>query len=668
MSFAPLLPLLLAGPLLSINGHALRIGSGPLLSVGPPAAFVLAFDYEWPYTGSDRIPACTDDATCVAVCGIGVRTGSATACECKGHDGLTLGVVTDPGGTNITAFTGGGAREISHAVNDGCSVVSATIDGVFPAGAAASTVFTALMQRTNAGAVDYLWERTGGTSGFNWSRLESGDWKWFGNTTLATFTAGDIPDAWTTYAITRSSAATPSFIQYAQASTHTTAGVGPETAIAGTGGWTFGNRSAQDLGLNGPWMWAAFYSEAKSASQLRTLREKLWASYNSAGAITGGGLGQATGQDNTATSGNVDILAAGSQLANIAGLRTSKGHTNVWAANAVAPATFTLVPDGLQSAASAGSTATFYSASVYAKAGTAGTDTTHFRLAFQTNGDATPAACDFVLDGGARYSCLTRVTTPTDGGTIGSVKASVLLGNGGPDGGGNPAVTAAVSSGPFAVWQKSPECALVTASDGGRSIQVCQAQLTQSLALEPPETSNAAHGDVFYSTTSAANWAAPLLGGKYELVHTPLYDPATTWVDATSAYYAFDVTSAGDANHTVAIIFGYTVAGRLNGVIRGPGGQIGDLIVDGVSLTVGQPYATAVAWRPIGGGNCLTYLLHDSCGATPTTSCHATTVIASDLTGAAKCPGTPAKMTLGSRYDTTIPASVLLNAVRVYSL
>ncbi len=639
--------------------------------LAPAAAFILtAFDYSWPWAGS-RFPACADDATCVAVCGIGVRTGSATACECKGHDGAALGVVTDPGGTNITAFTGGGAREISHLVNDGCSVVSSTIDSAFPANAGASTIVTAIMSRTNAGAVDYLWERTGGTSGFNWSRFESGDWKWFGNTTAATYTAGVIADAWTVEALTRSAAVTPSFVQYSQASTHATAGAGAETVISGTGGWTFGNRSAQDLGLNGPWIYTAFYTEAKTAAQLASIREKLWGSYTAAGAITAGGLVQTVGEDNTATSGNVDLLATGANLitsdtyaTTVRGLRSFKGYTNSWAADPLAAATWTAVDGGLQSA-SAGSTAGGYNASCYAQAGSAGVTTNQFSLSFQTGGDTSIGSCRHTLDGGARYVCQTIVTAPTDGGTIGTVKASVVMNGAGPV---PVVVTSNVSSGPFAVWKKAAECDQMTQSDGGQSIRLCQCQISQTLAADPPTTDNAAHGDVYYSSTSAASWPDPTLGGKYELIHTPLYDPNSTWVDANSAYYALDVTSAADADHTVAIVFGYTVAGRLNGVIRGPGGEVGDLLVNGVALTPGQPYATSVSWRPVGGGNCNTYLMHDSCGATAIASCHATTIVASDVTGTAKCPGTPAKVTFGARYNIGIINPLITNALRVYSL
>lgn len=647
-----------------------RDGRGRVGREGPPTAaplapFVLtAYDYEWPYTGS-RLPACTDDATCVAVCGIGIVTGSSSACECKGHDGLALGTITDPGGTNIDSFIPGvRAREVSFAVNDFCRVTSSTIDAVFPAGAGASTIITGVMQRAN-NQVDYLWERSGGTTGGNTARVDSGDWQWFGINTTGTHTAGQVRDSYLVYAITRSAASTPSYIQYSAAGTKTTAGGGAEPAVAGTGAWSFGNRPAANNGLNGPWIFTAFYSAAKTSAQLLTVREQLFGFYNSAGSMTGGGLPQATGLDNTATTGNVDILAPGGMLVSSAGLRSFKGFTNVWAADALAAATWVdvgtpavtsnvtsgpfstlkhgaecdlIVDDDVaafegKQSATAGTTAAYYNASCYLKAGTSGTTTTTARILFAApSGTLSVASCDItgLTSTASRQQCETLVT-----GSPSSVKASILVGN---------------------------------ALGETGSIQTCHCQLTKSLVMEPPTVDNTAHGDLYYSTTSAANWPDPVLGGKYELVHTALYDPSTTWFDANSAYYAFDVTSAADANHTVAIIFGYTLAGRMNAVIRGPGGEVGDLITDGVSLTVGQAYATSVEWRPTSGGHCKTYVRHDSCGATAPASCHASTIIASDVTGSAMCPGTPAKMTIGSRYDISIPASVLTNAVRVFSL
>ncbi len=661
-----------------------QYGSTPL----PP--FSVAFDYEWPYTGADRVPLCTDDATCVAVCGIGLRTGSATACECKGHDGLSVGTEGNPAATTYSSFLPGvKARWASALSADNCSVSSSTIDTAFASGAHASTTWTAAMPQSAAGGFNTWHFRAGGTSGLQTIRNNSG--------------AYDVyqfsPTAWTTpmngifginmsLAETRSSAASPAFALMASLAdtggratvTHATDGV--VDAVSGTGAWQWGNRATGDLGLNGLWVFSATYSEAKSQSQFDVLNAKLWGTYNVAGLITGGN-GKGLGIDNTAATGQVDMAY---QWATDAGLQTVRGFTNGWAADPlvlsgatsigtptinsnVSSGPFTnwknaaecdeMVDDdavnfeGKKSVASV-TTGTddapaWYSQSAYFKAGLTGTSKTTAVQALVTDGTFSDGGTLFLCpitgltSTATRYQCNALVTgSPT------FVKGEILVG--------------------------------AVASDTG-SVQVCQAQTSKSQVAQPPTTDNAAHGDTFFVSTSAASWPANGTSGKYELVHTPEFDPLTQWYTILDTYYAFDVSKGdnpdggAELSHSVVIIFGYTQAGELNGVVRGPADEVSDLIVQGVGLTPGQAYATSVEWRVIGanpdGGSdvvCNTDMRHDACGSTPVASCVASTIIKSDHTGYAVCPGTPKKMTLGDRYDGSVPSNIHINAVRVYSL
>ncbi len=281
--------------------------------------------------------------------------------------------------------------------------------------------------------------------------------------------------------------------------------------------------------------------------------------------------------------------------------------------------------EGKQSA-SAGTTAQYYNASCWLKAGSL----TTARITIDVTGGTGSTACDFtgLVSTASRKACATLASSAT------SIKASVLVGN--------------------------------AASDTG-SIQVCQCQLTKSLAAEPPAPDNSAHGDTYYTSTTPTSWPSTALGGKYEVCHTSLHDPSSTWVDTTSTYYLFDVSQAGASEHSVAILFGYQVPGRFLAAIRGAGSEVGDLVANGVGLTPGQMYCTSVEWRPVGGGLCTTVARHDACGSPPL-ACAATTVIAQDSAGVTTCPGQPVKMTLGNRYNGTVPGSMFIHAVRVFSL
>ncbi len=633
-----------------------------------PTSFTLAADYEWPYAGSDRIPACTDDATCVAVCGIGVLTGSATAWECKGHNGLSFGTVTDPGTcTHIDSFIPG-VKAIE--VVDACapSVVSATLDAMFGVSTASTIIMGGYGRASGAPLSNNMWLDANGTTGgvqinADNAGLLSGFYKpvLFGNGSN-----GDTGnEGWTMVS------------QGRDGSTHYQLSIGTNeylttsatavAAITGTPSYYFGKfHGAGGYELHGPLIFAAFYSTYKTAAQRRVILDKYWGSYTAAGTL-GGLSSQYRGIDHTATTGNVDIMYPGTALISDGGLVAQKAYTNYWAVNARAPATWdavgtpvvtngtTLNPfsvadgvttacklytvanalalEGAESHTSAGTALGFYNASAYVAAGTAGVVTTKARIEWDTDGTIADAGtgCNFtgLTSAVSRLSCNAKVLgSPT------SIKAKLLVGN--------------------------------TVGDVG-SIQMCQGQMTVGPGLFLPTPDSTARGNVYYTLAPTTDgWPTTTVTGKYEVVHSPIFDPVTQWYTNLGTYYLFD---ASQTSHDPAEVFGYTAPGEFLAVFRDGSGNTPyyDLTTNSVGLTVGATYATALEWHILGGGKCNLYVYHNNCGATPAASCHATTIVNGDVTGTAGCPGTPTLATLSNRFDGTVPSSINLKAVRIYT-
>lgn len=650
-----------AGTVAVIEGEGrYRDGRGRVGREGSSSAspgFALLLSYLWPTTATDRIPLCTDDATCVAVCGIGVATGSATAWECKGNDGLSFGTVMDPGGTTIDSFiVGTKAREFLHdGFGNPATVTSATLDAVFAAGAP-YTVVAGGFGRANGDGYNWLINRKGGTSGNFNLYLGPGNKSICSGSNVVADNTGQPLDGYGFLACSRSGGTNyKAYYQYDETSVTDAAA---EPSIAGTGAWTIGDRSAaagSSLGLGGPIVFVAFYNTQKTAAQIAAIREKYQGSYNAAGSV-GYLSAQNLGIDNTATTGNVDMIFAGSAVVDPRGLVTTTGFTNFAAAGTVLNAagvdvgTPTVTPaaaagpfktwlttndcalvadndaaafEGKQGLTS-GTALGWNNASAYAMTGTSGTTTTKMRIAWDVpSGTATPASCDFTVTATpARYECPALITgSPT------SIKASWLVGN--------------------------------AATDTG-SIRLCQQQHTIGAGMEPPVPNGSATGAVHYTLAPTTDgWPTASAGAKYEVVHTPKYDPDTQWYSAAvSTYYLFDPTLAAGATHAGTLIFGY----------QNPGGMYAQAIVTaGVGLTAGQAYATSLEWRPVGGGNCNFIVRHNSCGATPTSACVATTQVNADTTGTLACPGQPDDCTLGVRNQgSAFPLAGYINAVRIY--
>ncbi len=643
------------------GGRSLRVATSSAAAVDP---YTLQKDYEWPSASNARMPEVTSDLT--ALCYVGAVTGSTTAWECRNYAGTSAGTVTDPGTCTVIDSLIPGVKAIEITGACAPTMTSASMDTMF---AGAHTVIIGGYGRAAGAPSDYnMWfdaaaglyriDQNGGVLVFQ-------DYTFIGT---AVQTDKVLMEGWgiaaqrwdgtlsgNNYSIDSNRQAKESF---ANASAHTLAPWSGEI-------YYFGTRAARDLHLNGPVIFYAFYNTKKSDAFVKDQQDRFWGIYNSAGR-TAGGTNTGVPSDNTAVTGNLDMPYSGGVIINASGLTASVGHQNKWAADALDLSTDTDVGaptvnantssgpfavwkkaaecDELVDAdaavlegkigASYGTTAGPYNASVWLKAGLTGTTRTKAQLKITVAGGTGSTTCNItgLTSTAARYECRGVAA----GGGITSIKASILVGN--------------------------------VVGDTG-SIQVCQRQLTATINMEPSAPTNTATGHVNYRIDPVADgWPNALEGGKYEFVHTPLFNPDADWASVTNGtYYVFDAAVAG-SDHTIAVIYGYTTAGRLLAVFRDNLGAHSDITIDGVSLTAGSPYATALAWQPASGGHCNLYVYQDACGATPVASCHATTLLASDLTGTAVCPGNPDIVSLADRNDSSSPSSLILHALRVYSL
>lgn len=644
------------------RGRAPRGGGSPTAG---EASFALAQSYAYPYAGADRVPLCTDDPECVFVCHVGAVTGSATAWECKGHDGLSVGTVTDPGGTVIDSLIPGvKAREITAA--DAPSIASAAIDALF-APTQAYTVVVGGFTRASS-SPNYFWADGDATVNITFQARTAGNMT-CNNSVAAPLSSTSITNGWG-LASCRWNGASEYKATVNLASNTTTDATGHGTPTGG-GEWYMGTNSARSVSFDGPMVFVAGYSTSKSDAYMTTLMAKFYGTYSATG-VLGSGVGQLTGEDNTATTGNVDmILPYGGQVISSSGALTSKGHTNTWAADALDLSTDTdigtptvnanvssgpfavwgkaaecdelvaanvLALDGKRGA-TAGTAAGYYNVSAFLKAGLTGVTRTKAQLCGVVAGGTGSACCNVtgLTSTATRFQC----TILAAGGGITSVRPEVRVGNATPDVG---------------------------------SIQVCHRQHTYGPNTEPPEPDNTAHGNLYYSLDATADgWPNAALGGKREVAFIPKYDPDTQWVAGqTEAMRVLDSYVAA-ADHSVAFVFGYSTPARLLVTSRDAVGGNSDITVDGIGLTAGTPYAAALAWRPLGGGKCRLYAYLNACAGGvcnhPTTG-DATTLVASDVTGTAVCPSTPTDALMGIRGPdvSAFPSSLTIIGVRNYSL
>ncbi len=644
-----------------------RDGRGRFGRAGPLSSYTPSFELDREYLWPSATPAYPDPvndpvfgATArrpIAVCYVGAVDGSITEWQCKGRDGLAFGTMfnaTGLGTTKSLFFMPGRAMWISHAaVGDSPELRSTTLDALISSGT--FTVLAMIHPRFNADNYYWVLKRAGGTSG-NFNIYSTGATFGCSHTIQETTQVGFPIGAWAMVGCSMSGG-NDNIVTYQY--DDTTEVIAPEVAIAGTGNYIFGNRSSVDspygdLGMDGMMGWFAFYDVTLTAAEKQSVHDASKGAYNEAGALAVGSP-LAVGVDNTATTGLVDMIDGTNNLVGPGGLIVSKGFTNVWAADALAAATWTDVGtptvtsnvtsgpfgtwkkaaecdliednDGAafegKASGTAGTTEGYVNASCFLKAGTSGTTTTKARIAITVAGGTGSTTCDFT---GLSSTVSRKQCTALAGDTPTSIIASILVGG-------------------------------VDTETG--SIQTCHCQLTAGgPELQTPMPTNTVVSRISYEVDSTG-WGTAANGAKYEIVHTPKRDPDTQWIDAArGTYYLFDPTTNG-VQHAGTLIYGY----QNPGIMYSQG-----LVTDIGALTVEQPYAWSLEWRPVGGGNGNFVVRHDSCGATPGPSCVATTSV--DTSNGDALPGQPNGTTcIGLRCDgSAYGADATVSALRTYVL
>lgn len=648
---------------------------GPIYSC-PSTTSEVPFDLftEQRYNSPGRLPNVVDTAALEALCKV---NGAGNAWECLTADGGTFGTLTQGTGTT---YQGTFAPQLS-AMSDVTTakaprVVSTTLDTLFKSdhtiimGGYATSLTDATFQTwaiINDGAARVFYMRNeGGALSCVWSGA--------GGTRNAINGAAAAANGWSVISCRQSG--TDHYARNNGVDSLVVSGAAITANLTAGASFYMGDQGGS-IPIRGPLAFVAFYSAAKTDSQLRLIENTFWG----VGLDAGGGVSGYAGLLNDAGT-HVDFFAPGAHVVSPdRGVRTmgqaSDDIQAKWAADPFDVSSWTNVGTPLIGASGLTTTSPFYrwrpstttgcfnledndgaafegkvsaelqrdttggkahgwNVRVWAAIGDAGTTRDKMRVAIVSpdgvflSDAGFEEDCDFTLDGVVRpYDC---VGYTTDAGVT-SVKGRVLIGN--------------------------------TAATQG-SITACKAEDTSHAYPQLSLINNTAFG-FGQELLDPAPWPSTATKGKYEVVFTPLnnitspsWDPGSSGLGSSFIYLfdAFDVI----VDHNVVIVGGYSIPGRLLARTTSSGGST-EFLVDAVSFIPWQRYAISMEWRPLGGGRCTVVLRSNSCSGS-VASCSATTEIGREANG--YCPNQPSQVRLGNRYDNTVPTSVFVDTVRVY--
>lgn len=677
-----------------------RVWPGRTNSSLPPLALSKTYDWSTPSSLTVLKAKCIGDATCVAACGVGWATGSATNWECIDNTGAQLCAVgtVNPGLATVINSPIAGVKALDiTAANQAPSIVCEAISAVYSGDPEAGTTIMWGYGRASGREGGLNWWFNGYAGGatcysqiyLDTTGAEAGAAGFWASPSYPGHGANpSAVDGWATIA-----SRTDGTVGGVAGATNVQVGI-MNTAATASGGyaclpgvvWTFGGNSGTHF-LNGPLGAYYLFNTNKSATQVRAIHDAL----QGFGGTLAGPLASidqtATVQgdpvDNSTATGNVDNMWTLDQIrdGHESGLRTYQAHRNVWAADPLAAATWTavgtptttsnvsagpfavwkkaneedlIVDDSaaafegyrsLEASTYMDGGAYYFNATCFLKAGTSGTTTDSACLTFTSDGTyilrdgGTSGECCFpgsLTTTSQRFECVARVTGAT------TVKANVLVGS--------------------------------TAAQTG-SIRTAQCQITEGPNIEQPLADNTARGNLSYSLAPGTDsWPNAALGGAIEIVSTPLWDSTEFVSDQAvgdSTYYEFDAylsTGTPSADHTMVMVYDY---GAINHLLVGFGtGNVSDarcdLNITGLSRVHGVDDVTRGEWRALGGGLCNVYAYHDVC-AGAATSCYATTLVASNTTGTCLCPGNPDVVRLGNRLNGVAPTSAAFQVIRIYT-
>lgn len=652
-------------PLQRIDRRLWRIfDNGASNVVAADAPLVLAYQQSWTIDNA-ALPDCTGDATCVALC---YSTGSAWTCI--DHSGATLNTVTQGTGTTYAPIPWSSTLSTMTAITDtSAPTVSATaLNTVY--GSDHTVVIGGYGKDLNAADFQYFLDQFSATGGL-YVRQESGVMSclWCGDSfgTCTNRQAGPIAparprDGWFTTSCRRSG------------NTYTARTMGgdgtPATVSIGTFGSDsktgyFGRREAAGFPLQGPLAFVAWYSTAKTPTQLDALDSRFWGSGTIAGGLPSLRFIDYDG-------GTTEAINSNAKPVSSAGLVVTRALTNVWGAAALhadgtaAVGTPTITPDagpgpfdnwygrgqtcarvvddsasfeGSESA-TAGTTDGLYTMSAYLAVGDAGTTVNKARLSVVATGGTGSADCDVTIAPGppTRYRCTASIAGAS------AIKGRVLVGN--------------------------------AAADQG-SIELCHAQFEAHGFPTEPTVSNAAVGDgeAYLTSADLASWPSGANRGAVEIVFTPgmNFGAANVWdggssiwatgsevFDNDDTFYLFDTVNATPDHQLIMWWPGNQTKAFAR--LQANDGGVNEVSV-AQTLYKGQQYVERMAWTT-SGGLCSLSLYLDTCA--DYSMCHATTLIAGP--GAlGSCPGGPYDTAyFMRRYSNQFPTNGYLKAIRVY--
>ena len=654
-------------PLQRMDRRLWRIfDNGASNTVTTAAPLVLAYQQSWTLDNA-ALPDCTGDATCVALC---YSTGSAWTCI--DHSGATLNTVTQGTGTTYAPLPWSNTLSTMTNVTAASAPTVAAVPLNTVYNGAHTVVFGGYGKDLNAADIQYQLEQFDVANNGIFIRQQSGvlncfwagdDFTSFGTATAAA-SAPNIPrDGWFTGSCRRSGTTYTARVQQTD---------GTPIIINITNGGTatktgyFGSRAAGGFPLQGPLAFMAWFSEAKTASQLDAIDGRFWGSGTARTGFPGIRFFDFDG-------GVSESFGANANAVHASGLVVPRGATNKWGASALhadgtsAVGTPTIMVDagpgpfdnwygrgqtcarivddsasfeGSESA-TAGTADGLYTMSAYLAVGDAGTTVNKARLSVVVTGGTGSTDCDITIAPGppTRYRCTASVAGAS------AIKGRVLVGN--------------------------------AAADQG-SIELCHAQFEQHGFPTAPTlndttiSSNAAS----LSGSDLASWPSGANRGAVEVVFTPGYNFAAqnVWDGGTSiwatgsevydnddTFYLFDTVDSTPDHQLIMWWPGNATTAHAR--LQASDGGISEVASSELHLDKNTQYVERMTWTT-SGGLCSLSLYFDTCA--DHTTCHATTLIAGP-SALGSCPSGPySQAFFMRRYSNQFFTDGYLRAVRVY--
>lgn len=704
LTLALLVALANAGqPRVEYTGGRCEVRAGDRCFTSPPQSPVpsKAFEQLFPSPFAWHVPACADgsEGPCV-FCAIGALDGSTTQFQCVKEDGGSAGTVVDPGGPTYPGpIPGLYAREIDGTnfpklYNDGGLLDTFSRDG--------GTIMIAGYSRGGPSGYDYLLTDNNSTGCFllrNDHGIMTYQWGALtqpidGNNTLTEVNRNGWGTFTMRYTAGVDAGAGPAGTYLMNAGGDITRF---EKVLVGTPGidcaspWNFGARDTGDLNQSGPALFYWFAPGARSDDWVANHTQAVYGMPNNTGWLDRfiSGLSYNTGADNTATTGNIDVMQAGTWVVDQAGVHGISGSaTNYVGAD----------PTDLSSNTKIGGATVITNVSRGPLA--------NFKNGAECDRIVCPSAGAAVLtrdagiSGFTNWWDLTAYPKASDAGTANQLRLWIRSDGTFPDGGHE--FDCDYSDLAYTTWPRhecrAPISGSPTYAIGGAAclaagtFEICHWQFTNTTSAQPPTIDGniRSSGDQTYATLPASFGQADAGPMGVELLWTAINDANTEWTTANDVQYPLDLEQGptyGLGDHANVFAFGYTSPGldlltHRDGTTLCGGGTC-DFHVSGRTYKRGHTYADRFESFPVsvGSNKCTSQWRERDCGAMDAglsaqqlsdflLSCTANgaPVIATDTNPDAGCTAPPLYEVINGRNGGSIVNDNNVNALRALQL